>query len=97
MIYDVEFDLHFSSDEEKLDLGFQSDKVEIENKFGQIETVVVHDEVYDGVYEIVPTLEAQTLPTGGKYVPKDINVTGVPNFEVSNIFGGNTFYICSEV
>lgn len=78
MIYDVEFDLHFSSDEEKLDLGFQSDKVEIENKFGQIETVVVHDEVYDGVYEIDPAVDAQVLETGNKYVERNITVNGVP-------------------
>lgn len=52
--------------------------------------------VYDGPYEAIPKVEAQTLPTAKKLMTDDVTVHGVPFYEVSNDQGGNTVYIAKE-
>lgn len=53
--------------------------------------------VYDGPYEAIPKVEAQTLPTAKKLMTDDVTVHGVPIYEVSNTSGGNTVYIAKEL
>lgn len=54
-------------------------------------------EIYKGNYNIIPkTEEEQQLETENKYLEKNIIVSKVPYFEVSNI-EGTTVYIGSEV
>lgn len=53
--------------------------------------------VYDGPYEAIPKVEAQTLPTAKKLMTDDVTVHGVPIYEVSNQQGGNTVYIAKEL
>lgn len=53
--------------------------------------------VYDGPYEAIPKVEAQTLPTAKKLMTDDVTVQGVPFYEVSNDHGGNTVYIAKEL
>lgn len=53
--------------------------------------------VYDGPYEAIPKVEAQTLPTAKKLMTDDVTVHGVPFYEVSNAHGGNTVYIAKEL
>ena len=53
--------------------------------------------VYDGPYEAIPKVEAQTLPTAKKLMTDDVTVHGVPFYEVSNDQGGNTVYIAKEL
>ena len=53
--------------------------------------------VYDGPYEAIPKVEAQTLPTAQKLMTDDVTVHGVPFYEVSNDQGGNTVYIAKEL
>ena len=53
--------------------------------------------VYDGPYEAIPKVEAQTLPTAKKLMMDDVTVHGVPFYEVSNDQGGNTVYIAKEL
>ena len=53
--------------------------------------------VYDGPYEAIPKVEAQTLPTAKKMMTDDVTVHGVPFYEVSNDQGGNTVYIAKEL
>ena len=53
--------------------------------------------VYDGPYEAIPKVEAQTLPTENKLMLEDISVRAIPYFNVSNPAGGNTIYIANEV
>lgn len=55
------------------------------------------DPVYDGPYEAIPKVEAQTLPTAKKLMTDDVTVHGVPFYEVSNDQGGNTVYIAKEL
>ena len=53
--------------------------------------------VYDGPYEAIPKVEAQTLPTAKKLMTDDVTGHGVPFYEVSNDQGGNTVYIAKEL
>lgn len=53
--------------------------------------------VYDGPYDAIPKVEAQTLPTAKKLMTDDVTVHGVPFYEVSNDQGGNTVYIAKEL
>ena len=53
--------------------------------------------VYDGPYEAIPKVEAQTLPTAKKLMREDVSVRAIPYFDVSNPAGGNTIYIANEV
>lgn len=53
--------------------------------------------VYDGPYEAIPKVEAQTLQTAKKLMTDDVTVHGVPFYEVSNDQGGNTVYIAKEL
>lgn len=54
-------------------------------------------QVYDGPYEAIPKVTAQTLPTENKLMLEDISVRAIPYFNVSNPSGGNTIYIANEV
>jgi hypothetical protein len=66
---------------------------------GQIKTVLqvkgaVPDvEEYEGVYDVTPSSNAQTLKTRNKLMRDDVMVKAIPFFEVSNNSGGNTVYI----
>lgn len=50
---------------------------------------------YEGPYEVVPTVEAQTLETAYTLLTDDVTVTAVPYYQVSNV-SGDTVYIASE-
>ena len=54
-------------------------------------------QVYDGPYEAIPKVTAQTLPTAKKLMMEDVSVRAIPYFNVSNPAGGNTIYIANEV
>lgn len=52
---------------------------------------------YTGEYEVVPKVyTAQTLPTSGKLLGRDVLVQKIPQFEVSNGSGGKTLIIGEE-
>lgn len=51
---------------------------------------------YNGPYEVVPKVEAQTLPTKQKYLSEDVQVLAVPYYEADNPIG-TTIFIASEV
>lgn len=52
---------------------------------------------YEGTYEVTPMITSQTLNTENKRMTEDVTVNSVPYYEVSNIEGGTTVYIASEV
>ena len=54
-------------------------------------------QAYDGPYEAIPKVTAQTLPTANKLMLEDVSVRSIPYFDVSNPAGGNTIYIANEV
>lgn len=50
-------------------------------------------EYYTGDYEVTPTSEEITLPTGNKILNWDVTVHQIPYFEVFNPSGGHTVII----
>lgn len=52
---------------------------------------------YNGKYEVIPTLDGETLQIKNKYMAKDLTVQPIPYFEVSNASGGETVYIAGEI
>lgn len=50
-------------------------------------------EYYDGVYEVRPTVEDQSLPTKDKLMSKDVHIEEIPYFETTNESGGYTVII----
>ena len=60
-------------------------------------TVIDNIAPYIGEYEVTPKVMEQTLETENKRMTEDLTVKKIPYFEVSNLTGGNTVYIGSEV
>lgn len=54
-------------------------------------------EVYEGSYEIVPSVAEQKLPTKEKVLVEDMTIKSIPFFDTSNTSGGITVYIGSEI
>ena len=54
-------------------------------------------EIYDGTYIVIPKTTGQVVETAKKYVERNIEVRGIPYYESSNLSGGNTVYIGTEV
>ena len=53
---------------------------------------------YGGTYTVTPEVgTGQTLETAGKYLTNDVTVNAIPDYEVSNEAGGNTFIIGKEI
>ena len=53
---------------------------------------------YGGTYTVTPEVGAgQTLETAGKYLTNDVTVNAIPDYEVTNEAGGNTFIIGKEI
>lgn len=59
--------------------------------------VVVHSDgvLYEGPYEVTPTVDAQTLATKDKRMTDDLTVTAIPVYCTGNTSGGSTFYIAT--
>ena len=49
--------------------------------------------VYDGPYEITPTVDLQELETRSKLMRDDVTVLAIPYYETSNLSGGYTAII----
>ena len=53
---------------------------------------------YGGTYTVTPEVgTGQTLETAGKYLTNDVTVKAIPDYEVTNEAGGNTFIIGKEI
>lgn len=53
---------------------------------------------YGGTYTVTPEVDTvQTLETAGKYLTNDVTVNAIPDYEVTNEAGGNTFIIGKEI
>ena len=54
--------------------------------------------LYDGAYTVTPKAwEDQSLPTAQRILQRDVTVFEIPYYETSNLSGGSTVYIGSEV
>ena len=72
-------------------------KLKIEDVvFGKIQ-ISGNLSIYNGNYTVTPSVEEQTLKTANKKMLEDVTVKKIPFYETSNLSGGNTVYIGSEV
>lgn len=86
---DCPLEMLFSGDEEILNFEF-SEVHEI--------TILPDDiESYEGSYSVTPQVEQQILDTELKYMKDDLTVKAIPYYATSNLSGGETIYIGSEV
>lgn len=71
--------------------GYISDKEELSA------TVTIPDTIgerhYEGVYELTPSFDDQTLETKGLVMDDDVTVDAIQVSRTSNPFGGTTVYI----
>ena len=51
---------------------------------------------YSGPYDITPLFSAQVLPTAKRLMRQDVTVKKIPQYEVSNDYGGYTLIIGDE-
>lgn len=58
--------------------------------------VVGAPENYLGPYDITPLFSVQTLPTAKRLMQQDVTVKKIPQYEVSNDYGGYTLIIGDE-
>ena len=53
-------------------------------------------EEYVGEYVVTPSRKTQIIETQNKLLKENITIVEIPYAEVSNLGGGNTFYIARE-
>lgn len=79
-------------------LKFNEKNSSIDVKFEHFQQVTnTYKNTYEGSYEVIPKVTAQSLPTKEKYLLKDVTIKEIPFFEVSNLEGGQTIYIGKEL
>lgn len=54
-------------------------------------------QVYNGSYDVTPTVKGLMMETKDKYMLNDVNIQPIPIFKVGNNSGGKTVYIANEV
>ena len=92
----MEIDVKFEKIDQTFDTAFSESDQEFETDMGEV--IMVHDGAeYEGPYEVIPKVEAQTLETAGKIMKKDVAVKAIPIYEVSNTSGGSTVYIAKDI
>ena len=60
------------------------------------EGIPIYPETYTGEYEVIPTVEGQTLATRNLMMLNDVSVLAIPYYENPNQ-SGTTVYIANEV
>lgn len=54
---------------------------------------VIGEPIYDGPYDVTPTVDGLTLATKSRYMSKDISIKPIPMVSTSNASGGRTVTI----
>lgn len=109
----LELNTHFEEDQYVLTAEFEENTLELNAQFeeahntfdvnlGEIQ-VIRHTEIitdlpfYEGNYDVTPKVDAQTLKTAKTIMLEDVTIRSIPYFETSNMSGGNTVYIGTEI
>lgn len=96
MIREIRLEFEESNQDIAVTVEETSQEIAVELEAVQTLTKFVN-EPYEGDYEVVPKVTAQTMPTKDKVLSKDITVKSIPFFNVSNTSGGETIYIGEEI
>lgn len=54
-------------------------------------------DMYEGEYAVTPKVKAQRLYTANKHMEEDLIIREIPKYSVTNLAGGETISIASEV
>ena len=82
VVEDVRFSADISSTDATFDFSFSGETSLPEN--------------YLGPYDITPLFSTQVLPTAKRLMRQDVTVKKIPQYEVSNDYGGYTLIIGDE-
>lgn len=96
----MRLDIKFEETSTALDVKFTEHNQTFDADFGEIQKVLLPSDypIYAGDYVVTPKAEEkQVLETKEKVLMADVTINAVPYFETSNLSGGNTVYIGTEV
>ena len=94
----MRFNVVFNQTDQRIPVKFNSSKGFDANFKGFLAVGVKQDiEYYEGDYVITPKVDVQTVATAQKTMTSDLTVKAIPFYDVSNLAGGKTIYIGSEV
>lgn len=71
-------ELIFDEVDSSFDLSLTEDSTEIGVSFGDVQEIYIHDDRYEGSYEVTPSRETQTLLTSGLLMSQDVIVNPIP-------------------
>lgn len=95
----MRFDVQFKQSRNSMDAVFSVSESVFRAEFEGFQKITEYNDAdpYTGSYEVIPKVDAQTLPTAQKFMADDVRIREIPMFEVSNTDGGETVYIGTEV
>lgn len=88
-------DISFKASKQTFDIEFKESNQSLNFDFGEVQTVTeyVGGTLYDGDYEVTPTVAAKRLETAKKIMNEDLIIKAIPYAEVSNGANGKTVTI----
>lgn len=92
-------DLHKFATREFVQTELERILAEIEERLANIEVGGGSGDcvMYTGDYVITPRTTEQVMHTADKHMSDDVSIKKIPYFETSNLSGGDTVYIGTEV
>lgn len=93
-------DMNFTENSQTMAVDFTESDQSMAVDFGDFQKIILPSNlpIYAGNHTITPRAkEVQVLETKDKVLLKDLTVKEVPYYETSNLSGGNTVYIGTEV
>lgn len=86
-------------DEKTFNVQLQQNRSAFDAQFGQVQhiTEYVGGELFEGDCTVTPRVEEQIMETKEKVMPDNVTIRAIPVYRVSNMSGGTTVYIASEV
>lgn len=88
------FNATFLSDEIRFNASMTVEDVTIGASWGDVVIIDKTLPEYEGSYDIIPNVEAQSLPTKDRQTREDIVIRAIPYSETSNV-SGTTVVIAS--
>lgn len=93
----MRFDVKFSAPNTPITLKPLRNVMRVTFEQFQMVTEAPDVDFYTGAYTFTPAIDPQTVPTARKYLTENVQIKAIPIYSTSNVSGGNTVYIASEV
>lgn len=92
-----EFEIGFKDNSISVPVNFSESVAGNKASFGEVQTINVAGDPYEGDYVVTPKVDQQVMPTKGKVMAQDVTIKSIPVFKTRNASGGNTVYIAKEM